>query len=261
VIIMAKLLIDSGLMFGRSLRDARRRAPVVFLAPTLLAVLIVLLFDGIYGNIARTEEYPGDFIDWVAPAAVFLSVFLGAGSTAASLISDLRSGYLDRLRLLSIAPAAMIVGRAAFDAIRAVPPAAAVFGVSLLLGASHRNGAAGLLGILALCCALAVAWNGIFYAAALVTVNPAVIQGLQPVTFMPAVMFSTFWVPAALMPGWYRWISDHNPATPIIDTGRSIMLGATDWDRLVTCAIVLACIAALTYSVAGRQLSRLLRGI
>jgi hypothetical protein len=45
---------------------------------------------------------------------------------------------------------------------------------------------------------------------------------------MPAVMFSTFWVPAALMPTWYRWVSDHNPAIPIIDTGRSIMLGATD---------------------------------
>jgi ABC-2 type transport system permease protein len=257
-VIVRKLLTDSGLVFARSLRDARRQAPVVFVAPTLLAVLIVLLFDGIYGRIARTEEYPGDFIDWVAPAAVFLSVFLGAGLTAASLISDLRSGYLDRLRLLSIAPAAMIAGRSAFDAVRALPPAGAVFGASLLLGASHDSGAVGLLGILALCCALAVAWNGIFYAAALITVNPAVIQGLQPVTFMPAVMFSTFWVPAALMPSWYRWISDHNPVTPIIDAGRSIMLGATDWDRMATSAIVLLCLATVTYAVAGRRLSRLL---
>ena len=190
---------------------------------------------------------------------MILSVFLGAGLTAASLIADLRSGYLDRLRLLSIAPASMIIGRAGFDALRAIPPAAAVFGVSVLLGADHHSGPAGLLGILALCCALAVAWNGIFYAAALLTVNPAVIQGLQPVTFMPAVMFSTFWVPAALMPAWYRWVSDHNPATPIIDAGRSIMLGATDWDRLVTSAIVLLCLAGLTYSLAGLRLARLLR--
>jgi ABC-2 type transport system permease protein len=256
---MHKLVTDSRLMFGRSVRAARRQAAVVFVAPTLLAVLIVLLFDGLYGTISQVEEYPGDFIDWVAPAAVVLSVFLAAGLTAASLISDLRSGYLDRLRLLSIAPASMIIGRTAFDALRALPPAAAVFGVSLLLGADHHSGPAGFLGLLALCCALAVAWNGIFYAAALLTVNPAVIQGLQPVTFMPAVMFSTFWVPAALMPAWYRWISDHNPATPIIDAGRSIMLGATDWDRLVTSALVLLWLAALTYLLAGLQLARLLR--
>jgi ABC-type polysaccharide/polyol phosphate export permease len=61
------------------------------------------------------------------------------------------------------------------------------------------------------------------------------------------------------MPAWYRWISDHNPATPIIDSGRSIMLGATDWDRLTTSAIVLLCLAGLTYAVAGRRLARLLR--
>jgi ABC-2 type transport system permease protein len=211
---MHKLLTDSGLVFGRSLRAARRQAAVVFVAPTLLATAIVLLFDGLYGTIAQVDEYPGDFIDWVAPAAVILSVFLGAGLTAASLIAELRSGFLDRLRLLSIAPGSMIIGRAGLDALRALPPAAAVFGVSLLLGADHHSGPAGFLGLLALCCALAAAWNGIFYAAALLTVNPAVIQGLQPVTFMPAVMFSTFWVPAALMPAWYRWISDHNPPPP-----------------------------------------------
>jgi ABC-2 type transport system permease protein len=256
---MRKLLTDSGLVFGRSLRAARRQVAVVFVAPTMLATAIVLLFDGLYGTVAEVEEYPGDFIDWVAPAAVILSVFLGAGLTATSLIADLRSGYLDRLRLLSIAPGSMIVGRVAFDAVRALPPAAAVFGVTLLLGADYGGGPAGFAGLPALCCALAVAWNGIFYAAALLTVNPAVIQGLQPVTFMPAVMFSTFWVPAALMPSWYLWISDHNPATPIIDAGRSIMLGATDWDRIGTSAIVLLGLAALTYTTAGRRLTRLLR--
>ena len=256
---MRKLVTDSRLVFGRSVRAARRQAAVVFVAPTLLATAIVVLFDGLYGTIAAVEGYPGDFIDWVAPAAVILSVFLAAGLTAASLISDLRSGYLDRLRLLSITPASMILGRAGFDAVRALPPAAGVFGVALLLGADHHSGPAGFFGLLALCGALAAAWNGIFYAAALLTVNPAIIQGLQPVTFMPAVMFSTFWVPAALMPAWYRWISDHNPATPIIDAGRSIMLSATDWDRLVTSALVLLCLAALTYSVAGVRLARLLR--
>jgi ABC-2 type transport system permease protein len=256
---LGKLVTDSALIFRRCVRHGVREAATVFVAPTVLAVLIVLLFDGLYGDVAMVEEYPGGFIEWVAPAAVLLSVFLGAGLTAASLISDVRSGYVDRLRLLSITPAAMIVGRAAFDAVRAVPSAAAVFGISLLLGASNRSGAAGLAGLLVVACALAVAWNGIFYAAALITVNPAVIQGLQPVTFMPAVMFSTFWVPTALMPGWYRWISDHNPATPIIDAGRSIMLGSTDWDRIATSAVVLVALAALTYALAGRRLAQLLR--
>lgn len=247
------------LVFERSLRHGLREAPTVFVAPTVLALAIVLLFAGLYGDIAQTAEYPGEFIEWVAPAAVLLSVFLGAGLTAGTLIEDARSGYLDRLRLLSVGPAAHILGRAGFDALRAVPTAAAVFGVALLLGAENRAGLAGLAGLLALAAALAVAWNGIFHAAALLMINPAVIQGLQPVTFMPAVMFSTFWVPTMLMPGWYRWISDHNPATPIIDAGRSIMLGPTDWDRIAVAAAVLACLAGLTYAIAARRLAQLVR--
>jgi ABC-2 type transport system permease protein len=248
------MLLHSVLVFRRSLRRGMREAPAVFLAPALLAMLIVLLFDGLYGEIGKADEYPGDFIGWVAPAAVLLSVFIGAGLTAATLIEDLRSGYIDRLRLLGITPAALILGRGAFDAVRAVPTAAAVFGVALLVGAENEQGLPGFAGMLVLVAGLAVAWNGIFYLAAVFTLNPASIQGLQPVTFMPAVMFSTFWVPAALMPDWYRWISDHNPATPVIDAGRSMMLGATDWDRVAAAAGVLAVLAAVTYGLAWRRL-------
>lgn len=257
---MPKFLHDSLLIFGRSARETRRQAPVALLAPTLLALSIVLLFDALYGDIAELPGYPVDaFIEWVAPAAVILPVFLGAGLTAASLIADVRSGYLDRLRLLPMRPGAMIAGRAAFDAVRALPPVAAVFGISLALGATHAGGGTGLLGLLALCAGLAVAWNGLFYLAVLATLNPAVIQGLQPVTFMPAVMFSSFWVPAALMPSWYAWIADHNPVTPIIDAARSLMLGPTDWGEVAVSVAVIAVLVALAYGAAALRLRALLR--
>lgn len=187
----SKLVHDSALIFGRSVREARRQAALALFAPTFLSVAIVLIFEAVYGGIAEVPGFPTDeFIEWVAPGAVFLSVFLGAGFTAGSLVRDARSGYLDRLRLLPTRPAALMIGRLAFDAVRALPPAAAVLGVALGLGATNRGGVAGFAGILVLSAVLAVAWNGIFYLAALRTLNPAVIQGLQPI-FMPVVMFST----------------------------------------------------------------------
>ena len=177
-----KLLQDSALIFGRSVREARRQAALAFFAPTFLSVAIVLIFEAVYGSIADVPGFPTEeFIAWVAPGAVFLSVFLGAGFTAGSVVRDARSGYLDRLRLLPTRPAALMIGRLAFDAVRALPPAAAVFGVALGLGATNRGGVAGFVGLLGLSAALAVAWNGIFYLAALKTLNPAVIQGLQPI--------------------------------------------------------------------------------
>ena len=257
---MRKLVTDSGLVFARSLRAARRQAAVVFVAPTALATAIVLLFDALYGTIAEVDGVPRRVHRLGRPRR---GDPLGVPRRRAhGGVADRRSAVrLSR----STAPAVdhacrddrrTCRVRRACARSRPRPPRSPS---PLLLGADHRGGLAGLLGLLALCCALAVAWNGIFYAAALLTLNPAVIQGLQPVTFMPAVMFSTFWVPAALMPAWYRWVSDHNPATPIIDSGRSIMLGATDWDRLATSALVLVCLTSVTYALAGTQLARLLR--
>jgi len=155
-------------------------------------------------------------------------------------------------------PAALMIGRLAFDAVRALPPAAAVLGVALGLGATNHGGVAGVAGILALSAVLAVAWNGIFYLAALRTLNPAVIQGLQPI-FMPVVMFSTFWVPTSFMPAWYEEIASRNPFTPLIDAGRSVLSGAPDWGSIRVSLVVLAILGAGTYLVATRRFASMVR--
>jgi ABC-2 type transport system permease protein len=254
-----KLLQDSALIFGRSVREARRQAALAFFAPTFLSVAIVLIFEAVYGSIADVPGFPTEeFIAWVAPGAVFLSVFLGAGFTAGSVVRDARSGYLDRLRLLPTRPSALMIGRLAFDAVRALPPAAAVLGVALGLGATNQGGVAGFVGLLGLSAALAVAWNGIFYLAALRTLNPAVIQGLQPI-FMPVVMFSTFWVPTAFMPGWYEDIASRNPFTSLVDAGRSVLLGTADWESIRISLVVLAILGAGTYLLVTKRFTAMVR--
>jgi ABC-2 type transport system permease protein len=151
-----------------------------------------------------------------------------------------------------------MIGRLASDAVRALPPAAAVLGVALGLGATNHGGVAGFIGLLGLSAALAVAWNGIFYLAALRTLNPAVIQGLQPI-FMPVVMFSTFWVPTAFMPGWYEDIASRNPFTPLVDAGRSVLLGASDWTSIRVSLAVLAILGAGTYLLVTKMFTAMVR--
>ena len=254
-----KLMHDSALIFGRSIREARRQPTLAFFAPTFLSVAIVLIFEAVYGSIADVPGFPtGEFIEWVAPGAVFLTVFLGAGFSAGSVVRDARSGYNDRLRLLPTRPAALMIGRLGFDAVRALPPAAAVLGVSLGLGATNYGGVAGFAGLLGLSAALAIAWNGIFYLIALKTLNPAAIQGLQPI-FMPIVMFSTFWVPTAFMPPWYENVASRNPFTPLVDAGRSVLLGATDWGSIRVSLVALTILAAGTYLLAIKMFTAMVK--
>ncbi|KAB2340131.1 ABC transporter permease [Actinomadura rudentiformis] len=246
-------LRDTGLIFTRTAREAKGNAGLAFVAPTLLSVFLIVLFQAAYGQIAEVSGWPTDrFIDWVAPGAVLLSVFVGAGYTAGGLLRDADSGYLDRIRLLPAHPATVLAGKIGFEAARAIIPATAVLLVAITLGADNRNGLPGGIAVISLAVALAIAWNGIFYYSALATRNHAAVLGLQPL-FMPVVMFSTFWVPPDFMPGWYATVAIWNPFTPTLDATRSIMLGATDWAALGTGLGLLAMLALLTYGLAGRH--------
>jgi ABC-2 type transport system permease protein len=248
----ADLVRAGGLIFRRTAREAAGNAALAFAAPTLLAVFLLVLFQGVYGNIADAPGWPtDDFLDWVAAGGVLLSVFVGAGYTAGGLLRDLDSGYLDRLRLLPIPPASVLLGKIAFEVIRATIPATAVLGLAILLGAENSGGIPGFVAVIGMAMALAVAWNGIFYLSALKTRSHAAVLGLQPL-FMPVIMFSTFWVPTTFMPGWYRTVATWNPFTPTIDACRSILLGNTDWNAVAVAATVLVVLTGATYTLAAR---------
>src|SRR5918996_6345907 len=132
----SKFLRDSGLIFKRTATEAFRNAGLAFVAPTLISLFILILFQGVYGNIAEVPGWPTDgFIDWVASGGVLLSVFVGAGYTATGLLRDIDSGYLERLRLLPIHPASVLAGKLAFETVRAAVPASVGLTVAPLFGA------------------------------------------------------------------------------------------------------------------------------
>lgn len=248
---------DTWLIFQRTAREAIGNAGLAFVAPILLSLFLLVLFHAVYGRIADVPGWPtGEFIDWIGAGGVFLSVLVGAGYTAGGLLRDIDTGYLQRLRLLPIHPGAVLVGKVAFEALRGAAVATAVLGLALALGADHAGGPAALVLLVGLAAALAVAWNGIFYLAALTARTHAAVLGLQPL-FMPVVMFSTFWVPTHFMPGWYQAIATWNPFNPMLTAGRSALLGLDVGRDLAVGVAAMAVLGGLTYLLAVRRYIRL----
>lgn len=245
----------TGALLRRNVGRARRDVGLALGAPILLAVFIVVLFDGVYGAIARAPGWPTDeFIDWVAPGGVLLAVFVGAGYAASGVLRDIDSGFLDRLRLLPV-PAASIIGATLlFEVVRAALAATAVLGVSVLLGADLGGGVLGSAAAVGCAAALAVAWNGLFVAVALRTRSHEAVIGLQP-AFMPIIMISTFWVPFSFMPGWYETAASWNPFTPLLDGTRSLLAGDPEPGDLLVGLLVVAVIGVVTVHSSIRMLS------
>ncbi len=235
------------LVFQRTLRDGLRNAPLAFVAPTMFAGFVAIMFTAVFEAVADTPGFPTrTFIEWIGPATVLLTAFVGAGYGAGALLRDIETGYLDRLRILPARPAALITGRALFEAVRIIPPATIVLVATIGLGVDNRNGVIGLAVLLGATVLVAAMWNGIFFLVALKSQDHTAVLGLQPL-FMPIVMFSTFFAPTDAMPGWFKTVVNLNPFTHVLTGARSVLAADADLTALAVGLGAFVAIGTITF--------------
>lgn len=196
-----------------------------FVLPALPPLLMTVVFIALFDRITQVEGFTGqDYAAFLVPGVVVLVALLGAGATSASLAADVRSGYLDRLRLLPISLGSLLAGRLLFEAVRLLPGIAVVLGVGFALGAHTNNGLLGVAVVALLITMLGVAYSGIFFAVAIRSQDPQTPFTLQPLG-LPLAFLSSALVPLAVMPRWAEVLARLNPVTIVVDGAREAMLG------------------------------------
>ena len=245
-------MFPTQLMFNRTLRQANRDAGVAYGQPIGIALAIGLVFTAMFGAIDELEGFPlPSYRDWVVPGTLFLSAVVGAGFCASELLRDAQTGYLDRVRASPSSPSGLLLGRMAFEFVRGLIAASVVLTVGLLSGAQNNSGLAGFVLAVVLTASLAFAWNGVFFFAAVKTLNPAAVLGLQPL-FFPVLLFSSWFAPRTFMPDWYEAIARANPISAYLDGLRSVFAGDTDWGLLAIAAGFIVALAAASTVLATR---------
>jgi hypothetical protein len=138
---LGTLVRQTWLVFGRSLRAGLREPALAFVFPLAFPLLIIGLFSQVYSRVADLPGFPaGSYLGWMTPAVVLMAAMFGAGHSALGLVRDLQTGFLDRLRLLPIRPAALMLGRLGFDMARVTAAGLGVLAVAVALGAPLRGG-------------------------------------------------------------------------------------------------------------------------
>jgi len=245
------------LVFVRTLRDGVRNAPLAFVAPTMLAAFVAVMFTAVFDAVSEIPGFPTDtFMAWIGPATVVLTAFVGAGYGAGALLRDVETGYLDRIRMLPVAPTTLISGRALFEAVRVLPPAVIVCATTLALGVDNRAGVVGIGTLLGATVLVAATWNGVFFLVALRTRSQSAVLGLQPL-FMPVVMFSTFFSPTDMMPDWFELVVELNPFTHLLAGVRSVLAAEPDLAALAIGMTAFVALGAGTFAGSARRLRAL----
>ena len=213
------------LLLFRNLREGARNPVLAYALPIIIPLAVLVL---VAKTLYRVTDLPGvpthNYAEWMTPAIIMLTAMTGVGYAATSLVVDIQSGFLDRLRLLDVRPPALLMSRVLFDVVRVVPAGCVLLVVGLLLGMDVREGPAGVLLLFALLVVWAVAYGGLYFVVALATGNAQAPLALAPL-FLPLQFLSTQFVPRVLLPGWVRAVAAWNPFTYMVDAGRALTTG------------------------------------
>jgi ABC-2 type transport system permease protein len=254
------LVRESGIVFGRMVREGNRQAPIAYVFPLMMTAVGLVLFSQLLKRMADLPAFPADsYVDWLVAGGVLLPGMMGAGFTAVSLAQDIQSGYFERLRLVPMHPIAQVLGRLLFEAIRIMPAAVVILLAAQLQGAHIESGPAGFVTLVLLSGLWSLAYNGLFIAVALKAGSPQGPQGLLPL-FGPLSFVSSLWIPVKYMPAWARRVADVNPLTRMIDACRAFTTNDYKTSTLLLGAVALVGLFGFAQVLVARNLSFRLRG-
>jgi len=232
---VGSVVADSAVMFQRVARRSLRNRDTLVVSLSM-PILIMALFVYVFGG---AIEVGMRYIDYVIPGIILLCTGFGASITATGVATDMTAGALDRFRTLPVYRQALLTGHAVEGVARNLAAVTVVFVVAFAFGFRPEAGIAAWLAVLALIAVFVHAITWLSVAMGLLADSPEAAGGFTyAIMFIPYV--SSAFVDPRTMPGWLRGFADNQPATPVIDTVRGLLIGDAP-DRMV---------GALVWSVA-----------
>ncbi len=244
------------LLLFRSLREGGRNPVLAYALPVIIPLAVLVLVAKTLYRVTDLPGFPTDnYAEWMTPAIIMLTAMTGVGYAATSLVIDIQSGFLDRLRLLDVQPPALLLSRVLFDVVRVVPAGAALLVVGLLLGTDLEEGVFGVVLLFGLLVLWAAAYGGLYFVVALTTRNAQAPLALAPL-FLPLQFLSTQFVPRSLLPGWVQAVSAWNPFTYMVDASRAMVTGPLTLEPVAKAVAVGVGVLLATQFAARRSFAR-----
>jgi ABC-2 type transport system permease protein len=205
----------------------------VFTTPSLLfpsLIFPLFFFTAFAGGLSRVENIPGfdfppgytafQFVFVLLQSAAFGGVFTGFG-----VARDFEYGFARRLLIAAPRRSGIVAGYVLAALGRWVVTATILTVVALLAGMEVGGSGVDLVALYSL--ALIVSFTGTLWATG-VAMRLRTIQS-GPVMQLPVfliIFFAPVYVPLDLLSGWLHAVASVNPATALLEAGRSLIAGS-----------------------------------
>jgi ABC-2 type transport system permease protein len=219
---------DSATMFRRDLKHAQR-FPMLTVSGLLLPILLLLLFEGVFGHALRiglgAGAGRGSYIDFLTPGILVMTAGFAAETAAVSVCNDMSEGIIARFRTMAISQASVLTGQVIGSTFRTLISAILVVGVAVLIGFRSPASVVAWVAATGMFIMVTIALTWLTVSFGLLAKTPAGANSLALIpAFLPFVS-SAFIPSGAIASGGTRWFAANEPFTPIINTLRGLLTG------------------------------------
>jgi ABC-2 type transport system permease protein len=217
-------MTHSATMFRRNLRHALRY-PGMTISILAVPVVMLVLFSYVFGGSLAAGAGGLDYIDYLVPGILLMTIASGAVQTAVSIRSDMNEGIVDRFRTMPIPRTAVVTGHVLGSVVQNVVIVVLTIGAGVALGFRPTAGPVEWLAVagLVVLVAFAITWLAVALGLLAKTVEGASNTPMPLSFFLPFV--STTFLPLSALPPGIRWFAEYQPYTPIIQTLRGLLIG------------------------------------
>jgi ABC-2 type transport system permease protein len=230
---------------GRALRQIPRE-PASVLPAVLIPAFFYTVNLGALENLARGAA-GFSYKAFLVPMAIAFAVT--GMSRAPTLVTDIQSGYFDRLCMTPIRRTALLLGLMAADVVVIVTLCLPVLAIGFGVGVRFATGVPGVVAFVGLSALWGLVFTGLPYAVALKTGSPAAVNATF-VIFFPLFFLSDAVVPKQALTGWFSTIATYNPVTYVLAALRSLITSGWNAGTLVEGLGAVAGIGVVSMSLA-----------
>ncbi|HZM42702.1 MAG TPA: ABC transporter permease [Acidimicrobiales bacterium] len=243
-----RALTDTWTMTKRSLRHTTRSIDTI-ITVVLTPIALLLLFVYVFGGAIGTQTGSIDYVDYVTPAVVIMTVISGIAYAAVRLATDLQKGIISRFRTMPVAPSSVLSGQAVSSTLSVLFSCSLVVLVAFLVGFRTDADAVAWLAFLGLLVlfTLATTWLAMFFGLLAKTVEGA---GAFSYLLFLLIFLSPSFVPTDSITPALRGFAENQPMTPIIETMRSLLTEGTAGPDVWAAVAWAAGILAVSYTLA-----------
>jgi ABC-2 type transport system permease protein len=247
------LVRDTLLIFGQQMRLAVRNPAALIVG--LVQPILYLAFFGPLLNKLNGPGFPADntWRFYVPGLMVQLGLF-GAAFVGFAIITDWRTGVIERMRVTPVTRTALLLGRVLRDAVVLVLQA--VLLTLAGVGFGFRAPIGGVLIALGFVVLLALSLSSASYAIALVTRNEQALAPLLNTVIVPLMLVSGIFLPMSLAPAWLDGVSRATPFRYVIDAMRGAVAGQYATSTMLEGVLVAVGLAAVCMTLASRSFAR-----